>query len=206
MKILNLNLSDQGLQRLVQLQKKGTTVKRGCAIVASVASLATLGEHALHSLPTPTYSNNVKSLANHLATPQTVYFILVLHFLVGLELRKGLVTLLLTKLVPGKCSILLEVTTIVQSKVMVHRTVFYLLALTFTHHFGLLDGLLDEITTPLSLNGLVSSAHAHVRSADITRVRERSSIRKLGCYRFQRFSQNNFASPRVTSVVIALDR
>jgi hypothetical protein len=174
--------------------------------VASVASLATLGEHALHSLPTPTYSNNVKSLANHLATPQTVYFILVLHFLVGLELRKGLVTLLLTKLVPGKCSILLEVTTIVQSKVMVHRTVFYLLALTFTHHFGLLDGLLDEITTPLSLNGLVSSAHAHVRSADITRVRERSSIRKLGCYRFQRFSQNNFASPRVTSVVIALDR
>ena len=39
----------------------------------------------------------------------------MLHFSVGLELRIGLV---LAKLVPGKCSILLEVTTILESKVM----------------------------------------------------------------------------------------
>ena len=89
---------------------------------------------------------------------------------------------------------------------MVHRTIFYLLALTFTHHFGLLDGLLDETTTSVSLYGLVSSARAHVRSADITRVWERKSIRKLSCYRFQHFSQNDFASPRLTSVVTILDR
>ena len=74
---------------------------------------------------------------------------------------------------PGKCSIRLEVATIVECKVMVHRTVCNLLALTFTHHFGLLDDLLDETTTSFSLNGLVNSAHAHVRSADITRVWKR---------------------------------